>query len=104
MNSYHRKKSHRYRRYKGRKKNIPRDICPVCSKPINKILTAIVHRETGKKAHFDCILNEIKKAHPLKNREEVYYLGGGTFGIIEESKGNRSKGFVIKRRIQYEDK
>jgi hypothetical protein len=104
LNTHHHKRSHRYRRYKSRRKHFPKDICPVCNKPINKILTAIVHRDTGRKAHFDCIINEIKKSYPLKQREEVCYLGGGSFGIIEESKGNRAKGFIIKKRIQYEER
>jgi len=104
MNTYHHRKSHRYHRYKSRKRHIPREICPVCNKPINKIVTAITHKETGKKAHFDCIINEIKKSYPLKSHEEICYLGGGSFGIIEDSKGNRVKGLVIKKRIQYEEK
>jgi hypothetical protein len=68
------------------------------------VVTAITHKETGKKAHFDCIINEIKKSYPLKPREEVFYLGGGSFGIIEDSKGNTLRGFIIKRRIQYEER
>lgn len=66
--------------------------------------TAIVHKETNKKAHFDCIVKELKKSYPLKPNEGICYLGGGGFGIIETSKGDRNKGFVVKKRIQYEDR
>jgi hypothetical protein len=104
MNTHYRKKIHRHRGFKSRKKNIPKDICPVCSKPISKIITAITHKETGKKAHFECIISELKKFYALKPKEDICYLGGGSFGIIEESRGNKRKGFVIKRRIQYEER
>ena len=101
---YYRKKFKRYRDYKQRKMYIPKVICPICTKPINKVTTSIIHKETGKKAHFDCIIQELKKFYHLNPKEAVCYLGGGSFGIIEENKGHSTKGFVIKRRIQYEEK
>jgi len=104
MNSHSPKKYKRYRNYRYSRKYRPREICPVCSKPINKVLTTIVHKETGKKAHFDCILKMLKNHYNLKPNEDVYYIGGGSFGIIEESKGKNTKDFIIKRRIQYEEK
>jgi hypothetical protein len=67
-------------------------------------ITAIQHKESGKKAHFDCVLKELKKSYQLTQKEEVYYLGGGTFGIIERVKGKNSLGFVIKKRFQYENR
>ena len=103
MNTHHRKHYKKYRDYRKREK-AKREICPVCDKPINKIITAITHKETKKKAHFDCILKELKKYYHLKPNEEVYYLGGGSFGIVEGSKGSKAKGFSIKRKIQYEEK
>lgn len=104
MNMYYQKKYKRYRDKKHRRDKGRRDICPVCNKPINKLITAIIHKETGKKAHFDCVLKELKKFYQVKPKEEVYYIGGGSFGIIEGLKGPNGKGFVIKKRIQYEEK
>jgi hypothetical protein len=104
MNPHSRKKYKRYRNYRHNRKHRPREICPVCSKPINKILTSIVHKETGKKAHFDCILRLLKTNYNLKPNEDVYYIGGGSFAIIEEAKGKKTRDFIIKRRIQYEEK
>ena len=104
MRGNHHRKYGKPRRYKPNKDRGPRLICPICEKPINMTSTAIVHKETNKKAHFDCIVKELKKSYPLKPNEGICYLGGGGFGIIETSKGDRNKGFVIKKRIQYEDR
>jgi hypothetical protein len=98
---HYRRKNKRYRHHKEQSIKY---ICPICSRSINKLLTTIVHRETGKKAHFDCVLKELKKYYNLKQKEELYYLGGGSFGIIEISKGVSKNGFIIKRRIQYEER
>jgi hypothetical protein len=103
VNTHHRKHYKKYRDYR-KKEKAKREICPVCNKPINKIITAITHKETKKKAHFDCILKELKKYYHLKPNEEVYYLGGGSFGIVEGQKGLKAKSFVVKRKIQYEEK
>jgi hypothetical protein len=97
----------RYRRYRGNRKGgnrRHRDICPVCEKPISFPLTAIVHRESGKNAHFDCIVKELKKSHQLSPQEDIFYLGSGTFGIVEVGKGKKSSRFTVKKRIQYEEK
>jgi hypothetical protein len=102
-----RSSSRRYRRYRGqrnRKDRKPKDICPVCNKPISFALTAIVHRESGKNAHFDCIIRELKKSHQLNPQEDIYYLGSGTFGVVERSRGKKSSRFTVKKRIQYEEK
>jgi hypothetical protein len=101
--NYH-KKYRKPKRYRPQKEKQPKFICPVCDKPINIISTAIVHKETNKKAHFDCIVKELKKYYHLKPNEGICYLGGGGFGIIESLKNERSHGFVIKRRIQYENR
>jgi hypothetical protein len=104
MNTYYKKKHKRYKDYKKSKWRHPKQICPICAKPISNNVTAINHTETMKKAHFDCIINELKKFHNLTPKEDLYYLGGGSFGIIEGSKGSNTKDFVIKRRIQYEER
>ena len=99
------KYNQRHRKYRGphQRRKKPREICPICGKPVNYLITAIVHRETGKKAHFDCIIKELRKSYQLKPREDIYYLGGGSFGIVE-TKGKKHSGFVVKRRIQYEER
>jgi hypothetical protein len=71
---------------------------------LNVTVTAIEHQESGKKAHFDCILKELKNRYQLNPKEEIIYLGSGCFGIIERIKGKSPLGFVIKKRFQYENR
>ncbi len=100
-------KNYRGRRkgfFQHRKKSKNYDICPICNKPIHNTSTAIVHRETGKKAHFDCLLKELEKEYHLNPNEEIYYIGAGRFGIVEKVKKGKSFELVIKRRIQYEER
>jgi len=98
MNRYPRKKFGKY------KKRSTQHVCPICDKPLYVLTTAIIHKETKKKAHFDCVINELKKFYHVNPKEEIYYLGGGVFGIIEKTIENSYKGFIIKRRIQYEER
>ena len=101
--NYHRK-YRKHKRYKPARDRGSRFVCPICDKPINVTSTAIVHKETNKKAHFDCIIKELKKSYQLKPNEGICYLGGGGFGIVEIPKGEGNKGLVIKKRIQYENR
>ncbi len=104
MSKNYQRKNKRYRNYKPQKGKQPRLTCPVCSRPLNVTMTAIEHQDTGKKAHFDCILKELRKSYQLSPREEIFYLGGGSFGIIERVKGKSSLGFIVKKRFQYENR
>jgi len=94
----------RYRNYKSRKGKGPRLLCPLCNRLLNVTVTAIEHQESGKKAHFDCILKELKNHYQLNPKEEIIYLGSGSFGIIERVKGKNPFGFIIKKRFQYENR
>ena len=55
-------------------------------------------------AHFDCIMREIRDSNELTPQERVCYLGGGTFGILEFRQPGGPGKFVIRKRIQYEEK
>ncbi len=104
MSRNHHKRYKKYRNYKTKKEQAFKTPCPICNRPLNMAITAIQHKESGKKAHFDCILKELKKSYQLNQKEEMYYRGGGAFGIIERVKGKNSLGFVIKQRFQYENR
>lgn len=77
------------------------EVCPLCSKDIREPHTAILDKESQKNAHFECILEEIKKAHPVIDQEKIYYLGGGSFGIVIERRFRNRFTFSIKEKIQY---
>ncbi len=76
--------------------------CPVCLKPVRELNTAIAHRETGKAAHFDCVLRLLREERKPSQNERICYLGKGSFGVVEMRSGGRPMPFFIRERIQYE--
>jgi hypothetical protein len=80
------------------------NICPVCNKKIKDINLAVTHREKYIPAHFDCIIKEIASNESLAENEEVYYLGKGSFGILNfRNYSSNHTRFIIRKRIQYEN-
>jgi hypothetical protein len=78
--------------------------CPICARPVRELASALTHRLSGKPAHFDCIVKELRDANEISPEERLCYLGAGSFGILEfRSQGEGSK-FVIRKRIPYEEK
>ena len=96
-------------RYKGKRnnKNItsyagPAILCSVCGKNIRDLSSAILEKNSGEPAHFDCIIKEIAKNEEVKENEKIVYLGRGKFGIIH-SENNQNKNFQIVKEIEYEE-
>ena len=77
--------------------------CPVCGEPVRELASALTHRQSGKPAHFDCVVKELREANPLGPQERLCYLGGGVFGVLTWKVEGNPASFVIKRRIPYED-
>ena len=89
------------RRFPHRKKrNIVK--CCLCNKIISDTSTIINEKNLNKPAHFDCILNQLKKEYKLTPREKIYYLGGGSFGIVQDRGPKSQIRFFIRKRIEYE--
>ncbi|HYW83172.1 MAG TPA: hypothetical protein VFB30_07950 [Spirochaetia bacterium] len=83
---------------------LPAPDCPICGKPVRELASALTHRISHQPAHFDCIVRELRDSTEIAPQEKLCYLGAGTFGILEfRPPGGPSK-FVIKKRIQYEEK
>jgi hypothetical protein len=78
--------------------------CPVCGKPVRELSSALTHRVSRQPAHFDCVVRELREANPVAAQEKLCYLGGGSFGILEFRPAGGPSGFIIKKRIQYEEK
>lgn len=78
--------------------------CPVCGKPVRELSSALTHRVSRQPAHFDCIVKELRESNEISPDEKLCYLGGGCFGILEFRPPGGPSRFVIKRRIQYEEK
>jgi hypothetical protein len=77
--------------------------CPVCAEAVRDLAAALTHRPTGRPAHFDCILKELRDQNPLGPQEKLCYLGSGVFGVLTWRQEGNPASFVIKRRIPYED-
>jgi hypothetical protein len=78
--------------------------CPVCGKPVRELASALTHRVSRQPAHFDCVVKELRESNEIAPQEKLCYLGGGCFGILEFRPPGGPSRFVIKRRIQYEEK
>ncbi len=78
--------------------------CPICSKPVRDLASALTHRVSRQPAHFDCIVQELRDTNEIAPQEKICYLGGGSFGILEFRSSGGPGHFVIKKRIQYEEK
>ena len=78
--------------------------CPVCGKAVRELASALTHRVSRVPAHFDCVVRELRDTNEMNAQEKLCYLGGGTFGILEFRPPGGPSRFVIKRRIQYEEK
>jgi len=78
--------------------------CPICSAAVRELPSALTHRATGRPAHFECILKELRESNELLPQEKLCYLGGGSFGILEMRPPGGPSRFVIRKRIQYEEK
>ena len=79
-------------------------LCPICNEPITDIATAIADKASGKPAHFDCILNQIKSAEPVGENEKISYIGQGRFAVLYFENPRDQRHFTIKKVIEYEDK
>ncbi|MDR1626441.1 MAG: hypothetical protein LBT33_07855 [Spirochaetia bacterium] len=105
-----RKRRRRFSRSKDKSREEPKvereaPPCCVCGKPIRDILAALLHREKGEPAHFDCIAKEILAGETLAEGERFTYLGSGVFGIFRQGKKSRDpSSIVIRKKIEYEDK
>ncbi len=78
--------------------------CPICGKSVRELASALTHRIARQPAHFDCVMREIRDSNEIAPQEKICYLGGGSFGILEFRPPGGPSRFVIRKRIQYEEK
>ena len=78
--------------------------CPICGKSVSELASALTHRASRQPAHFDCIMRELRDSNEMAPQEKLCYLGGGSFGILELRPPGAPGRFVIRKRIQYEEK
>jgi hypothetical protein len=78
--------------------------CPVCGRQVKELSSALTHRASRQPAHFDCVVRELRESTEVAPQEKICYLGGGSFGVLEFPPQGGPSRFVIRRRIQYEEK
>ena len=83
---------------------LPSPDCPLCGKPVRELASALTHRVSRQPAHFDCIVGELRDSTDIAPQEKLCSLGAGGFGILEFRPPGGPSRFVIKKRIQYEEK
>jgi hypothetical protein len=49
-------------------------------------------------------MRELRDSNELAPQERICYLGGGSFGILEFRQQGGPGKFIIRKRIQYEEK
>lgn len=74
--------------------------CSICSNTIKDVYSAVTYESAP--AHFECVLKKIEGEETLGPKEKVWYIGNGTFAVVEV-KSEKSNEFEIKKRIDLED-
>lgn len=75
------------------------EACPLSGNPVDDILTAIAHPDSGKPCNFDSVVQHLESSERLEKDERICYIGEGSFGIVK----NQGDTLAIRKRIQYED-
>jgi hypothetical protein len=90
---------------------LPAPACPWCGKPIDDIAAAIADRNSGEPVHFDCIIARIGGGETLEAGDEITYIGGGRFGVVNfddppdrQKRPGEPRNFKIKKILEWEDK
>lgn len=77
----------------------PKLKCEICGKEIAQIASAM-STPSGGYAHFDCVLEDIKKNEVLAENQVVSYIGSGNFGVCEKDENGS---YHIVKTINYEN-
>ena len=79
-------------------------ICPICSKAIDDLASALADRRTGEPVHFDCVLADLQNRETLEENQQVTYIGQGRFAIVHFPNMQDTKKFSIVKIIEWEEK
>ncbi|MCK5268989.1 MAG: hypothetical protein KAR07_12485 [Spirochaetes bacterium] len=77
--------------------------CSICRQPIDDMLSAIGSEKNNDTRHFTCAQKEILKYEKLLENEELTYIGGGDFVIIQKQKNKGKKNILLRKRINYKE-
>ena len=74
--------------------------CCYCRQPIEEMSLAVDVPDSDSPAHFDCVIERLKKSENLQPGESVIYMGNRRFAVVVYTDKNR---FDIVREIPFED-
>lgn len=75
--------------------------CCYCRQPIKEMSLAIDVPDKDSPAHFDCVIEHLKKDEDLKPEENLIYMGNRKFAVVVYK--NNSHSFDILREIPFEE-
>jgi hypothetical protein len=84
------------------KEPLPDLACSLCGLPIQSLGEAILDKD--RPAHFDCVIEKIKKTVKTGPGERVAYIGGGRFGLLHYENPENPASFSIRKIFEWEDK
>lgn len=79
-------------------------VCPVCGKIIDDLTSAVSDKATGLPAHFDCILEQVRKSESLGENDKLTYIGQGRFAVLHFDNPRDLKSFKILKTIEWESR
>jgi hypothetical protein len=83
---------------------IPVPDCPYCGKPIRDLAMALTDKASGAAVHFDCVIARLAENETLDRGDAVTYIGGGRFGVVHFNNPQDTRGFTVKKIVEWEDK
>ena len=78
--------------------------CPLCGKKIEDVASAMIDKQSGKPAHFECVMSEVSKRERLSQNQKIAYIGAGRFGIVSYANPSDVKTFKIEKIIEWESR
>ncbi len=79
-------------------------VCPVCSKIISDLSSALMQRGGGSPIHFECAMEQVASEEKLGEGEKIAYIGQGRFGVLSYPNIRDVRHFSIKKIIDWEDR
>ena len=71
---------------------------------MRELASALTHRVARQPAHFECVMRELSDSNEVAPEEKICYLGGGQLRDPGVPSPGSTTRFVIRKRIQYEEK
>ena len=79
-------------------------ICPICSKQILDVASALGDKSSGNPVHFECAMAHLEKTETVGQNEKICYIGQGRFGILYFENPRDQRHFTIKKIIEWENR